>query len=91
MTKPEAVSVCDISSLTRILRVELNNSEDNIPSYLKTIKGWFVWKTNTINSDTGKFNKIPIYPRLCRQRYGVQGSEEDLNNLGTWDDARLAT
>jgi len=90
MTKAEIIAICDVPALTRILRAEFDNFENNIPSSLKKTKGWFVWKTTEINSATGKFNKIPIYPRSRKQRQGMQGSEEDLKNLGTWIDARIS-
>ena len=80
MTKAEVIAIRDVLGLTHALRVEFDKFVNNIPSSLKKIKGWFVWKTTSINPDTGKFNKIPIYPKSHKQRQGVQGREEELQN-----------
>lgn len=90
MTKAEAITACDIEALTRALRAELIIGTNSIPSDLKQLKGWLVWKVTEINPTTGKFNKIPIYPRSRLNRRGEQGSKADMENLGTWKDACAA-
>ncbi|MEP6605768.1 MAG: DUF3987 domain-containing protein [Nitrosospira sp.] len=90
MKKTAVIATCDITALTLALRAELGEGKDNIPSYLKKLKGWLVWKLTEINPTTGKFNKIPLYPRLRRQRHGEQGGNADMANLGTWDEACAA-
>ncbi|MBN8474509.1 DUF3987 domain-containing protein [Sulfuritalea sp.] len=90
MTKAEAIAARDVTELTRALRADLTKGNDNIPGDLKKRKGWLVWKVTEINPATGKFNKIPIYPRTRKNRHGEQGTEADLANLGTWDDAHKA-
>lgn len=90
LTKSAAIAACDVPALTRSLRDELEKGENNIPADLKKLKGWLVWKVSNINPDTGKFNKIPLYPRSRTSRHGTQGSEADMANLGTWEDAITA-
>lgn len=90
MTKAEAIAVRDVPALISVLRAELDKGRDNIPVDLKKLKGWLVWKVTEINPTTGKFNKIPIYPRSRQNRKGEQGSDADMANLGTWDEAMAA-
>nr|SPS06672.1 protein of unknown function [Candidatus Nitrotoga fabula] len=90
LTKSAAIAACNVPALIRLLRDELEKGEDNIPVELKNFKGWLVWKVTNINPATGKFNKIPLYPRSHKNRCGTQGSEADMANLGTWDDAIIA-
>jgi hypothetical protein len=90
ITKPEVIASRDVAALTLTLRVELAKGKDNIPPQLKKLKGWLVWKVTEINPNTGKFNKIPIYPRSRRNRRGEQGGDADMDNLGTWDEACAA-
>ncbi len=90
MTKAEAIAAGNVPALVKALRKELAKGKDNIPAELKALKGWLVWKVTDITPTTGKFNKIPIYPRSGANRHGEQGSDTDRANLGTWDDARNA-
>lgn len=91
MTKAQIIATGDVAALTRTLRADFDDLEDNIPEPLKRVKGWFVWQVTKVNSVTGKFDKIPFYPRKGGRapvrRNGEQGSAEDLKNLGTWGDA----
>ena len=77
-----------VGALTAILRAELTKNTGNIPDDLKRIKGWVCWRTTNI-APTGKLNKIPSYPG-GGNRAGEQGSERDLDRLGTWDEALAA-
>lgn len=92
MTKAAVIAAGDVAALTRTLHAEFEGFEDDVPATLKNLKAWFVWKTTEIKPDTGKFNKISFYPRKGGRapvrRNGVQGSADDLKNLGTWNDAR---
>jgi Protein of unknown function (DUF3987) len=90
MTKAEIIGTCNVLLLTRFLRDEFEKGKNHIPFNLKNCKGWLVWKITEINPTRGKFNKIPIYPRLRQNRHGEQGSETDRANLGTWDEACIA-
>jgi len=90
MAKSEAIAAGDVDALTRALRAELMNSKGNIPADLKNRKGWVVWRTTEIDPNTGKFNKIPVYPRSGQNRHGGQGSPGDVMNLGTWQEAGVA-
>ena len=40
ITKAEIIAICDVPALTRTLRAEFDNFENNIPSSLKKTKGW---------------------------------------------------
>lgn len=90
MTKAEAIAAGDVAALTHALRDELLEGKDNIPLALKMLKGWVVWRTTEIDPATGKFNKIPVYPRSGKNRHGEQGAPEDMANLGTWAEAGAA-
>lgn len=90
MTKAEIIAAGNVSVLTQYLRTELKRNLDNIPEDLKRCKCWLVWKVTEIKSTTGKFNKIPIYPRSRKWRHGTQGSEADIANLGTFEEAIAA-
>ncbi|MFZ1546808.1 MAG: hypothetical protein WAT12_06865, partial [Candidatus Nitrotoga sp.] len=90
LTKSAAIAARDVPALIRSLRDELEKGENNIPADLKKLKGWLVWQVPNINPVTGKFDKIPLYPRSRKNRCGKQGSEGDMANLGTWDDAIMA-
>ena len=79
----------NVKDLVLKLRQEFNELQVNIPDELRTHKAWLVWETTEIQPN-GKFNKIPLYPTTGRRRNGVQGSQEDLDNLGTWADAVAA-
>lgn len=79
-----------ISVRTVALRAELELNKDNIPADLKKKKCWLVWKTTEISSDTGKFNKIPKYPNSRKNRCGKQGGPQDLEGLGSWEEAYAA-
>ena len=79
----------NVKDLVSKLRHQFNELQVNIPDELKTLKAWLVWETTEIQSN-GKFDKIPVYPTTGRRRNGVQGSQEDLDNLGTWADAVAA-
>lgn len=90
MTKKEIIAACDVNALTKSLRSELMANMGNIPQELKEKKAWVVWKATEINPTTGKFSKIPYYPRSREKRHGVQGGAEDWENLGTWDEVMKA-
>lgn len=90
MIKTEVIATCNVSLLTSCLRAEFLKNQDNIPEELKVLKIWLVWKLTEINSTTGKFNKIPVYPRTRRQRHDTQGSEADIAHLGTYEEALTA-
>ena len=79
----------NVKDLVLKLRQQFNELQVNIPDELKALKAWLVWETNQIQPN-GKFNKIPLYPTTGRRRNGLQGSQEDLDNLGTWADAVAA-
>jgi hypothetical protein len=79
----------NVKDLVLKLRQQFNELQVNIPDELKAIKAWLVWETTEIQPN-GKFDKIPAYPTTGRRRNGVQGSQEDLANLGTWADAVAA-
>jgi len=84
--KQAAIAAGDVSGLVVALRAQLVTTQAEIPHELKERKGWLNYKVTSI-AETGKFNKIPIYPRSGANRKGVQGSSADLANLGTWADA----
>lgn len=84
-----AVAARDVTALTNALRQLLMLNAANIPTELRAIKGWVCWRVTAIEA-TGKFNKIPIYPRTRQNRCGEQGSVADRENLGTLDDAGTA-
>ena len=90
ITRAEAIAACDVAFLIKVLRTDFLRGNDNIPNDLKMRKAWLVWKLTEINPHTGKFNKIPCYPRNLQNRRGEQGSEADMANLGTWDEALKA-
>jgi hypothetical protein len=79
----------NVKDLVLELRQQFNELQVNIPDELRTHKAWLVWETTEIQPN-GKFNKIPLYPTTGRRRNGLQGSQEDLDNLGTWADAVAA-
>jgi hypothetical protein len=79
----------NVNNLVLKLRQQFSENHVNIPDELKTLKAWLVWETTEIQSN-GKFDKIPVYPTTGRRRNGVQGSQEDLDDLGTWADAVAA-
>lgn len=87
MTKNEAISARDPIALTKALRKELNQNCKNIPLNLRDIKAWVCYRVTRVDKESGKFNKIPVYPCSGKNRCGEQGSIEDLKNLGTYDDA----
>ncbi len=84
--KHAAIAARDVPALVLALRSELKKNENTIPSELKDCKAWLCYRTTQIQPN-GKFNKIPVYPRSGKNRNGIQGSPEDLENLGTWADA----
>ena len=77
-----------IALKTADLRSKLNR--DNIPKELKDLQCWVVWKIGKFNSESGKFDKLPIYPKSLKNRSGTQGSAEDKANLGTFEEACAA-
>ena len=79
----------DVASLTQALRGELKTNYGNIPSELKVLKAWVVWRMTKVDTTTGKFNKIPHYPS-GNQRSGEQGSPSDRAALGTFEEAFTA-
>jgi RecA-family ATPase len=89
MSKAEAIATRNVAALTLALRNELAQHQDNIPDVLKALKGWLVWQVSQIDPATGKFDKVPHYPS-GNKRTGEQGSESDLANLGTFDEAIAA-
>ncbi|SFM59146.1 DUF3987 domain-containing protein [Nitrosomonas communis] len=90
MTKAEVIATGNVVALTSLLRVEFEMNKSSIPVSLKNCKGWLAWRITEINPATGKFSKIPFYPRSRQKRHGQQGSPTDMANLGTWDDAWMA-
>lgn len=90
MTKAEIIAAGNVSVLSQSLRAELLKNKANIPDDLKRCKCWLVWRITQINPNTGKFNKIPVYPCSGKQRHGTQGSEADIANLGTFAEAIAA-
>ena len=88
MTKAEAIALRNVEALTACLRAELTSNKGNIPDDLKRIKGWVCWRVTAI-AQTGKFNKIPVLPD-GRNRHGEEGGEQDLANLGSWEQALSA-
>ena len=88
MTKAEAIAAGDVRALVCSLRAELGAGVNNIPADLKKLKGWLAYRVSQINPDTGKFDKIPIYPCTRKQRHGEQGSDADMASLGTWDEVQ---
>ncbi len=85
MNKSDAIANANVKALINVLRSELRVNRKRIPANLRDKKAWLCYRVTTINPKTGKFNKIPVYPRSGENRNGVQGSIEDLNNLGTYD------
>lgn len=77
-----------IALKTDDLRSKLN--QDNIPKELKDLQCWVVWKIGELNSESGKFDKIPIYPKSLKKRCGTQGSDKDIGSLGTFEEAYAA-
>jgi len=86
ISKQQAIAARDVGVLRQALRSELHQAIDRIPNALKERKAWLAWRTTDIN-EKGKFNKIPVYPVTGKNRHGGQGSDEDLRNLGTFDEA----
>ncbi len=86
ISKAQAISARNVRGLVDALRVELTANQGNIPDELKSRKAWLVYHVTEIRA-SGKFNKIPVYPKSGRNRHGVQGSPDDLAGLGTWADA----
>lgn len=84
----QAIAAQDLPALRTALRCAI--AFENLPNDLKSHKGFVCWKVTDINQDTGKFNKIPYYPVSGKLRHGKQGSDEDVANLGTWDEALAA-
>jgi hypothetical protein len=84
--KQTAIAEGDVSGLVVALRARLATTQAEIPRELKERKGWLNYKVTSI-APTGKFNKIPIYPRSGAKRSGTQGAPADLANLGTWTEA----
>lgn len=87
MTKSETIAAANVEALVCALRQELLENRGAIPASLREKKAWLCYKVTQINAETGKFNKIPIYPVSGKNRFGEQGGIEDLNNLGTYDQA----
>ena len=85
--KTIALAAGDIPAITAFLRSAFLANRDNIPSALKEKKAWLIWKVTTIDPVRGKFDKIPHYPRTKQTRRGVQGCEQDFNQLGSWEEA----
>lgn len=92
MNKIEVLQACDVPALIKVLRGELLSNIDNIPAELKDMKGWLCYKITEIHETQKgpKFNKIPVYPSSGHNRSGAQGSQSDIKNLGTFDDAITA-
>lgn len=90
MTKNDAIKTANVPALINTLRGELLKNRGVIPLNLREFKAWLCYRVTKIDSFTGKFNKIPVYPRTGRNRSGEQGGYEDLNNLGTYDEAITA-
>lgn len=84
--KQTAIAAGDVQGLVVALRAQLVTNQAEIPQELKERKGWLNYKVTSI-AHTGKFNKIPIYPRAGGKRNGEQGAPADLANLGTWAEA----
>ncbi len=77
-----------IEMVTRRCRENFN--PQNIPTNLKAIKGWVVWKADEkANPQPDKFDKKPFYPS-GQIRKGTQGTAEDKARLGTFDEAMKA-
>ena len=84
--KQAAIAAGDVQGLVVALRAQLVSNQAEIPQELKERKGWLNYKVTSI-APTGKFDKIPIYPRTGGRRNGAQGAPADLANLGTWAEA----
>lgn len=80
-----AVAAKDAGRLTALLRASLR--PEAIPDDLKTLNAWLVWKVDKLNPESGKFAKVPLYPRTRGRRSGQQGSPSDRAKLGTFDQA----
>ena len=89
MTKAQEIANRDLGGLVKSLRNSLFEKQTSVPDELKSIKAWLVYEVTKIQ-DNGKFNKIPCYPKSGQRRKGKQGSDADLENLGTWDEATKA-
>lgn len=73
------------------LRAELLAKRANIPHCIRSRKAWFNYRVVfKKNGKPGKFDKIPVYPRSGAYRRGEQGTPEDLEKLGTFEDALAA-
>ncbi len=87
LTQHEAIAACNIEALTLCLRTNLQANAGAIPADLKQIKGWLLWRITKISPETGKFDKVPVYPISLQNRSGKQGSDADLQQLATFDEA----
>lgn len=84
----QAITENEINKLRDALRDAIN--PEAIPDDLKYLKGFVCWKVTELDAEKGRFNKIPFYPGSGKMRQGKQGVDEDLANLGTWDEAMNA-
>ena len=73
ISKAQAISARNVGGLVEALRGELTANQGNIPDELKSRKAWLVYRVTEIQA-SGKFDKIPVYPKSCLNRHGVQGS-----------------
>lgn len=87
--KREADAIRTPHGLTQSLRAELTVNHVNISDELKALKAWVLWEITKIDPNTGKFDKVPSYP-TGKRRSGEQGSPEDRELLGTFDDVWAA-
>lgn len=88
--KAEALASGDVEAFRKAIRAELRHNADRIPPQLKAMKLWLVWRVDKINPTTGKANKVPVYARSGFNRSGAQGTEHDIENLATFDEAMTA-
>lgn len=87
MLKVDAIKAGNVKALINVLRGGLLVNRGVIPANLRDKKAWLCYRVTKIDPKTGKFDKIPVYPRTGKNRSGEQGSVEDLNNLATYDEA----
>jgi putative DNA primase/helicase len=87
MTKLEAIDAADHVAFTKVSRNEIFKNEKNIPTEIRQLPAWLVWKCPEISKETGKVKKVPLYTTNGKNRSGTQGSPDDIANLVTFDQA----
>uniref|UniRef100_UPI00404836CA AAA family ATPase n=1 Tax=Orrella sp. TaxID=1921583 RepID=UPI00404836CA len=87
LPKAAAIRAADAKAFTSASRNELFKNHQNIPTELRSLPAWLVWKCPDINKETGKVKKVPVYVTNGKNRSGTQGTPNDLENLVTLDQA----